>query len=893
MSKPSARTFCTRFDLKVIVGYFSTLMKSSLLRWVSRRVLRVLMLLASMVISALVAAGVPGRVVDGARRRLEDAGDVGDHHVAGGEAGHRVGGIDGPGLGRRLRGDGQGQGDDEHADELLHEAPSVGWGCTWPDCLNWRPGASVPWRSRRPHRRQAGRSFSANTSRARYAIRPDQASVPTRRCGSEAALDGMTARVDDHGAMPRVRSPIRRGRWLLTGLVLLLVATRVVLAARGGAQEAPRPLLLLISIDGLRPDYVTAADSYQAKIPNLRRFLKDGAFADGVEGVIPTVTYPSHTTLITGVWPAAHGILANTTFDPRRENQGGWYWYTEDIRVPTLWDAARQAGMTTASIQWPVSVGARVTWNIPEFWRANAPDDAKLIRAVSTPGLLAELEPELGSYPRTLDIEADELRGRVRRADSRNEAARSAHVAPDRPRPRPARDGPGNARGHRRARAPRRGHRHAPRRGGARGPRPRRPRHRVRPRLRAHRCGAQSLPGVPRRAGLFSDDGKGRITDWKAMPWTAGGSVAIVLKDPSDVATRAEVRNLLAALAVEPGNGIDRVLEADVLHQRGGFPTASFLVGLKPGWRTGSSLTGPVRSAHQAERHARAFARSTRASCVVLSRWPRCARRALARHHRHARRRADPRAPPGPHLAHGRRQDPPPLMAGSTALRALILDYGNVLTHVQRDHWFDAMAAELGAPGDRFRDAYWGHRHAYDAGLSAHDYWRRVAKAVGRPVGDMPRPMIDRLIDMDVSSWAEYRDEVWDLARSFRAGGGRTAFLSNGVPETMTRLRAERALERWFDVVVVSYEVGLAKPDPTDLRAVPVSPGRARGRGAVRRRPGGERRGGRAAGHPDTPLHRRRCDSAAPGRGALPDRVATRRRRAQVSGSPRPDAGPP
>ena len=153
-------------------------------------------------------------------------------------------------------------------------------------------------------------------------------------------------------------------------------------------------------------------------------------------------------------------------------------------------------------------------------------------------------------------------------------------------------------------------------------------------------------------------------------------------------------------------------------------------------------------------------------------------------------------------------------MAGSTALRALILDYGNVLTHVQRDHWFELMAAEVGAPGDRFRDAYWGHRHAYDAGLPAHDYWRRVAEAAGRPVGDMPGPMIGRLIDMDVSSWAEYRDEVWDLARSFRAAGGRTAFLSNGVPETMTRLRAERALDGWFDVVVVSYEVGLAKPDP-------------------------------------------------------------------------------
>ncbi len=63
-----------------------------------------------------------------------------------------------------------------------------------------------------------------------------------------SALDGMPARVDDHGAMPRVRSPICRGRWLLSGLVLPLLAIGSMLAARGGAQEAPRPLLLLISI---------------------------------------------------------------------------------------------------------------------------------------------------------------------------------------------------------------------------------------------------------------------------------------------------------------------------------------------------------------------------------------------------------------------------------------------------------------------------------------------------------------------------------------------------------------------------------------------------------------------------------------------------------------------
>jgi hypothetical protein len=56
------------------------------------------------------------------------------------------------------------------------------------------------------------------------------------------------------------------------------------------------------------------------------------------------------------------------------------------------------------------------------------------------------------------------------------------------------------------------------------------------------------------------------------------------------------VRTLLTKLQADPANGIDRVLDADELHKCGGYPTASFFVGLKPGWRTGSSLNGPVIS---------------------------------------------------------------------------------------------------------------------------------------------------------------------------------------------------------------------------------------------------------------------------------------------------------
>lgn len=100
-------------------------------------------------------------------------------------------------------------------------------------------------------------------------------------------------------------------------------------------QPARRPPVVLVSVDALSPDYVHRADSYGLRIPTLRSMLRDGSAATGVRGVLPTVTYPTHTTMMTGVSPNRHGILANTTFDPLDQNQGGWHWYAENVKVPT------------------------------------------------------------------------------------------------------------------------------------------------------------------------------------------------------------------------------------------------------------------------------------------------------------------------------------------------------------------------------------------------------------------------------------------------------------------------------------------------------------------------------------------------------------------------------
>ena len=113
---------------------------------------------------------------------------------------------------------------------------------------------------------------------------------------------------------------------------------------------------------------------------------------------------PPSPILITGVWPAEHGVINNPLFDPDHNLAGAWYWYAESIKVSTLWDGAHQAGIGTASVSWPVSVNATsVDTLIPEFWRTNSPaiggndQDRYLMNAVSRPDdMLDEMQKRLG-----------------------------------------------------------------------------------------------------------------------------------------------------------------------------------------------------------------------------------------------------------------------------------------------------------------------------------------------------------------------------------------------------------------------------------------------------------------------------------------------------------------
>jgi predicted AlkP superfamily pyrophosphatase or phosphodiesterase len=134
------------------------------------------------------------------------------------------------------------------------------------------------------------------------------------------------------------------------------LAAASVGAQKDGARKDRH--VVMISIDGLAAYNI---DDPRLPLPNIRGLIAEGARADAMTVITPSVTWPNHTTLVTGVTPAKHGVLANgklevgttapMTINPRRTK-------TELCRATTVYDVAHQAGLKTAEIDWPVTAGA-------------------------------------------------------------------------------------------------------------------------------------------------------------------------------------------------------------------------------------------------------------------------------------------------------------------------------------------------------------------------------------------------------------------------------------------------------------------------------------------------------------------------------------------------------
>ncbi len=170
--------------------------------------------------------------------------------------------------------------------------------------------------------------------------------------------------------------------------------------------------LVVLSLDGMHPDFYRRPDEFGLKLPNLRKLVEAGASADAVESIYPSTTYPAHATLVTGAWPADHGIYSHlASLDPT-EAARPWSWFSSALRVPGLWDVARASERKTAAISWPVSARARIDYNLPEIWDPAAPDphqDVATVARHSTPGLFEEILKVL--QPVLASATPDRLRG--------------------------------------------------------------------------------------------------------------------------------------------------------------------------------------------------------------------------------------------------------------------------------------------------------------------------------------------------------------------------------------------------------------------------------------------------------------------------------------------------
>ncbi|KAI0771197.1 Phosphodiest-domain-containing protein [Trametes elegans] len=226
--------------------------------------------------------------------------------------------------------------------------------------------------------------------------------------------------------LPATTRRRRRLTWIVLLFSLLLISAAIPvrrLFTGDGGSCADRPKLhtqglvsngthefrksaLIVSIDGLRADYLD-----RGLTPHLLAISKDGLRAKSMKPVFPTLTFPNHWALMTGLYAESHGIVANNFWDPETGREfhynrvdASWnssWWYGEP-----MWETAEKAGIITANLMWPgppkMSTGVSPTYFVP--WRDKVPLQEKLDQILAWIDLPIEERPQfIMAYEPSLD----------------------------------------------------------------------------------------------------------------------------------------------------------------------------------------------------------------------------------------------------------------------------------------------------------------------------------------------------------------------------------------------------------------------------------------------------------------------------------------------------------
>ena len=186
--------------------------------------------------------------------------------------------------------------------------------------------------------------------------------------------------------------------------------TRVAPQPAGAAQAvlpaaAARTPLLLISIDGFRSDYLERKQS-----PTLSSMAANGVRAEAMQPSFPSLTFPNHYTLVTGLYPDHHGIVNNNMYDPalgkfslsnRKAVQMPQWWAEGE----PIWVSADRQGLKTGTMFWPGSE-AEIHGLRPDYWHLY---DGRVTPAQRVDQILAWLDLPPAQRPTFLTLYFDDV----------------------------------------------------------------------------------------------------------------------------------------------------------------------------------------------------------------------------------------------------------------------------------------------------------------------------------------------------------------------------------------------------------------------------------------------------------------------------------------------------
>ena len=147
------------------------------------------------------------------------------------------------------------------------------------------------------------------------------------------------------------------------------------------------------------------------------------------------------------------------------------------------------------------------------------------------------------------------------------------------------------------------------------------------------------------------------------------------------------------------------------------------------------------------------------------------------------------------------------------ALRAVVFDYGMVLTGARDEEALAALHRLTSMSPERFEDHYWVNRHAYDEGkLTGLAFWERFVREAGVVGGSAD--LIEELNHWDARMWTTENREMLAWQLRLKERGIRTAILSNMGDNVLANMQRTFDWLPRFDVLVWSYQLRMAKPEP-------------------------------------------------------------------------------